>query len=91
MDCFEGFSNWNTTYLLNVEQTFEYVALICINLRIFLKINLIQSCLLDKIFKAMAGKLFLDNILLLDVYSFEGFLNRHKNDEMVNNYSNSCN
>ena len=41
--------------------------------------------------KAMAVKLFLDNILLLEVYSFEGFLNRHKNDKMVNNYSNSCN
>ena len=35
--------------------------------------------------KAMAVKLFLDNILLLDVYSFEGFSNRHKNDGMVNN------
>ena len=35
----------------------------------------------------MAVKLFLDNILLPDVYSFEGFLNRHKNDEKVNNYS----
>ena len=34
----------------------------------------------------MAVKLFLDNILLPDVYSFEGFLNRHKNDEMVNNF-----
>ena len=40
--------------------------------------------------EAMAVKLFLDNILLPEVYSFEGFLNRHKNDEMVNNYSNSC-
>ena len=39
----------------------------------------------------MAVKLFLDNILLLDIYRFKGFLNRHKNDEMVNNYSNSCN
>ena len=39
----------------------------------------------------MAVKLFLHNIHLLDIYSFEGFLNRHKNDEMVNNYSNSCN
>ena len=36
-------------------------------------------------------KLFLDNILLLEIYNVEGFLNRHKNDEMVNNYSNSCN
>ena len=41
--------------------------------------------------EAMAVKPFLDNILLLDIYNFEGFLNRHKNDEMVNNYSNSCN
>ena len=39
----------------------------------------------------MAVKLFLDNIFLLDIYSFEEFLNQHKNDEMVNNYSNSCN
>ena len=39
----------------------------------------------------MAVKLFLDNILLLDIYIFEGFLKQHKNDEMVNNYSNSCN
>ena len=36
-------------------------------------------------------KLFLDNFLLLDIYNVEGVLNRHKNDEMVNNYSNSCN
>ena len=34
----------------------------------------------------MAVKLFLNNILLPDVYSFEGLLNRHKNDKMVNNY-----
>ena len=40
---------------------------------------------------AMAVKLFLDNIPLLQVYSFKGFLNRHKNDEMASNYSNSCN
>ena len=41
----------------------------------------------------MAVKLFLDNILLPDVYTFEGLFNRHKNDEMVNSYSNSngCN
>ena len=39
----------------------------------------------------MTVKLFLDNVLLLDVYGFKGFLNRHKNDEMVSNYSNSCN
>ena len=38
----------------------------------------------------MAVKLFLDNILSLEVYSFKEFLNWHKNDEMVNNYSNSC-
>ena len=37
----------------------------------------------------MAVKLFLDHIVLLDVYSFEGFSNRHKNDGMVNNNSNS--
>ena len=38
-------------------------------------------------------KLFLNNFLLLDIYNVEGFskLNRHKNDEMVNNYSNRCN
>ena len=35
----------------------------------------------------MAAKLFLDNILLLEVYSFEGLLNQHKNHGMVNNYS----
>ena len=40
--------------------------------------------------EGMAVKLFLDNILLPDVYSFEGFVNRHKNDEMVNSYSNGC-
>ena len=39
----------------------------------------------------MAVKLFPDNILLPDINNFEGFLNRHKNDEMVNSYSNSCN
>ena len=39
----------------------------------------------------MAVKLFLDNILLLDIYSFKAFINQLKNDEMVNNYSNSCN
>ena len=31
----------------------------------------------------MAVKLFLDNILLLEVYTFEGFSNRHKTDGMV--------
>ena len=41
--------------------------------------------------EGMTVKLFLDNILLSDVYSFEGFLNRHKNDEIVNSYSNGCN
>ena len=41
--------------------------------------------------EGMAVKLFLDNILLPDVYSFEGFVNRHKSDEMVNSYSNGCN
>ena len=35
----------------------------------------------------MAVKLFLDHILLLKVYSFKGFSNRHKNDGMVNNSS----
>ena len=38
----------------------------------------------------MAVKFFLHNTLLLEVYSFEGFSNRYKNDGMVNNYSNSC-
>ena len=37
----------------------------------------------------MAVKPLLDNILLLEIYTFEGFLNQHKNDEMVNNYSNT--
>ena len=41
--------------------------------------------------EAMAVKFFLDNILLPEVYSFKGFLNRHKNDEMANNYLNSRN
>ena len=41
--------------------------------------------------EGMAVKLFLDNNLLPDVYSFEGFLNQHKNDVMVNSYSNGCN
>ena len=36
-------------------------------------------------------KLFLDNFLILDIYNVQGFLNQNKNDEMVNNYSNSCN
>ena len=39
----------------------------------------------------MTVKLFLDNIRLLEVYRFEGFSNRHKNDGMVNNHSDSCN
>ena len=33
----------------------------------------------------MAMKLFLDTILLLHMYGFEGYLNRYKIDEMVNN------
>ena len=37
----------------------------------------------------MAVKLFLHNILLLEMYSFEGFSNRLKNDGMVNNNSNT--
>ena len=37
----------------------------------------------------MAVKLFLDNILLLEVYIFEGFSNQHKNYGMANNYLNS--
>ena len=41
--------------------------------------------------EGMTVKLFLDNILLPDICSFEGFLNRHKNDEIVNGYSNGCN
>ena len=41
--------------------------------------------------EGMAVKLFLDNILLPDVYSFEGFVNQLKNDEMVNSYLNGCN
>ena len=45
----------------------------------------IESCLPDKILKLrMAVELCLDNILPLEVYSFKGFSNRHKNDEMVN-------
>ena len=32
----------------------------------------------------MDVQLFLNNILLPDIYSFEGFLKQHKNDEMVN-------
>ena len=39
--------------------------------------------------KAMVVELFLHNILLLEVYSFEGFLKWHKNDEMVNNLKNT--
>ena len=39
----------------------------------------------------MAVKLFLDNILLLKICSFEGFSIQRKNDGMVNNYSNSYN
>ena len=41
--------------------------------------------------EGMTVKLFLDNILLPEVYSFERVLNRHKNDEIVNCYSNGCN
>ena len=41
--------------------------------------------------EAMAVKLFIDNILLLEVYTFEGLSNRYKNGGMVNDYSNSCN
>ena len=39
----------------------------------------------------MAVKLFLDNILSFEVYSFEEFSNQHKNDGMVNSiqYSNT--
>ena len=33
----------------------------------------------------MAMKFFLDTILLLHIYSFEGYLNRYNIDEMVNN------
>ena len=34
----------------------------------------------------MAVKLFPNNILLLEVYSFKGFSNQYKNDGMANNY-----
>ena len=33
----------------------------------------------------MAMKFFLHTILLLHIYGFEGYLNRYKIDEMVNN------
>ena len=33
----------------------------------------------------MAMKFFLDTILLLHIYGFEGYFNRYKIDEMVNN------
>ena len=33
----------------------------------------------------MAMKFLLDTILLLHIYGFEGYLNRYKIDEMVNN------
>ena len=33
----------------------------------------------------MAKKFFLDAILLLYIYGFEGYLSRYKIDEMVNN------
>ena len=33
----------------------------------------------------MAMKFFLHTILLLRIYGFEGYLNRYKIDEMVNN------
>ena len=39
----------------------------------------------------MAVKLFLDNILLLKVDSFEEFSNWNKTDEMVNSHLSSCN
>ena len=39
----------------------------------------------------MAVKFFQENILLLKVNCFEGFLNRCKLDGMVNDNSNSCN
>ena len=39
----------------------------------------------------MVVKHFVNHILLLEVYSFEGFSNQHKNDGVVNNNSNSCN
>ena len=34
----------------------------------------------------MAMKFFLDTILLLYIYGFEGYLSRYKIDEMVNNF-----
>ena len=33
----------------------------------------------------MAMKIFLDTILLLYIYDFEGYLSQYKIDEMVNN------
>ena len=33
----------------------------------------------------MVMKFFLDTILLLHIYGFEGYLNRYKIDKMVNN------
>ena len=33
----------------------------------------------------MAIKFFLHTVLLLQIYSFEGYLNRYKIEEMVNN------
>ena len=33
----------------------------------------------------MAMKFFVDTILLLHIYGFEGYFNRYKIDEMVNN------
>ena len=41
--------------------------------------------------KDMAVKFFPDDILLLKVDDFEGFLNQCKIDEMVNDNSISCN
>ena len=35
---------------------------------------------------AMAMKFFLDTILLLYIYHFEGYLSRYKIDMMVNNF-----
>ena len=34
----------------------------------------------------MAMKFLLDTILLLHIYGFEGYFNRYKIDEMVNNF-----
>ena len=39
---------------------------------------------------AIAMNSFLDTILLLHIYGFEGYSSRYQIDEMVNNHSNSC-